>query len=92
MNPDTVLLILPRSSIGIKKGIRLANTCAVIDSDYYDADNEGHILICLQNDSETDVIIKAGERIAQGIFLTYGITKDDNTDHVRIGGIGSTGR
>lgn len=91
MEPDTVLLILPRSSMGIKKGITLANTCAVIDSDYYKADNEGHIMICLHNNSDTDVQIKAGERIAQGIFLTYGITKDDTADHVRTGGIGSTG-
>lgn len=91
MDINTVLLILPRSSMGIKKGITLANTCAVIDADYYGADNEGHILICLRNNSDTDVRINSGERIAQGIFLTYGITKDDTADHVRTGGIGSTG-
>lgn len=91
MEPDTVLLILPRSSMGIKKGITLANTCAVIDSDYFNADNEGHIMLCLRNNSETDIYINAGDHIAQGIFLTYGITKDDIADHVRTGGIGSTG-
>lgn len=91
MDANTVLLILPRSSMGIKKGITLANTCAVIDSDYYNAANEGHIMICLHNNSDSDVEIKSGERVAQGIFLVYGITKDDTADHVRTGGIGSTG-
>lgn len=91
MDSSSVLLILPRSSMGIKKGITLANTCAVIDADYFDADNEGHIMICLYNNSDNDVFIKAGERIAQGIFLVYGITRDDTADHVRTGGIGSTG-
>jgi dUTP pyrophosphatase len=86
-----VLLIFPRSSMGIKKGITLANTCGVIDLDYYFADNEGHIMLCLHNNSDNDVEIKAGDRIAQGIFVPFGLTKDDEVDHQRTGGIGSTG-
>lgn len=42
--------LLPRSGHGFKTGIRLANTVGVIDSDYYMADNEGHIMVKMQYD------------------------------------------
>ena len=46
MQEGFVLLIYPRSSMGIKFGLSLANTVGVIDSDYYGSSNEGHILNC----------------------------------------------
>lgn len=50
LQPDEVLLMVPRSSIGIKRDLMLANTVGVIDSDYYNnPDNEGNIAICLRN-------------------------------------------
>ena len=44
-----VLLIFPRSGLGFRYGIRLTNTVGVIDADYCNSDNEGHIIISLEN-------------------------------------------
>lgn len=85
-----MMLGVVRSSIGIKHDINLSNTCMVLDSDYYGADNEGHIMIALRNMKNYTVRLKAGDRIMQGVFLPYGITIDDNAEVVRTGGIGST--
>lgn len=84
------LQILPRSSVGFKYFIRLANTCGVIDEDYYNnEDNEGHIMIKLCDAKQTVRVI-AGDRVAQGIFLPFGVTYDDKGSGMRKGGIGST--
>lgn len=99
LEPGQFLLLLPRSSYGIKKHLMLANTCGVVDMDYYNnPDNEGNIGICLYNyNSPTTVIentayIKKGDRIAQGIIMNYETTEDeDNVKHQRQGGFGSTG-
>lgn len=92
MQPDEVLLILPRSSIGIKRGLILANTIGVIDSDYYNnPENDGNIAICLKNlNPHQTVVIEKGEKIAQGIFVKYLLVDNDNTTVKRKGGIGST--
>lgn len=86
-----VLVILPRSGSGFKYGVRLANTAGVIDSDYFNADNEGHIKIKLVGGTKT-YSVKAGDAFAQGIFLPYGITEDDECTEERHGGFGSTGK
>lgn len=87
-----VLHIYPRSGLGFKYRVQLNNTVGIIDSDYYYSDNEGHIFIKITNDSREGktVEVKAGEGFAQGIFLEYGITVDDDADGVRNGGFGST--
>ncbi len=92
------LAIVPRSGFGFKTSVRLANSVAVIDSDFYYADNEGHIMIKLRRpvsgnyqNGDRIVSVSCGERFCQGIFLPYGITVDDNIEAVRYGGIGSTG-
>lgn len=94
MEPDEVLMIYPRSSVGIKMNLMLANTTGVIDSSYVDnKDNEGNIIVALFNYGNKPQQIKAGERIAQGVFMKYLITDDDNTKNTeRSGGIGSSGR
>jgi dUTP pyrophosphatase len=84
------LLIVPRSSIGIKLGIRLANTIAVIDSDYYKADNDGHILLVLENTTDSIIELPQGKGIAQGITVTYEIAEGAESEDERRGGIGST--
>jgi len=86
-----VLLIYPRSGLGFKFGIRLANTVGVIDGDYANAPNEGHIMIKLINPTEQSLTLQAGTAIAQGVFTPYGITVDDNATAERQGGFGSTG-
>jgi len=94
IEPGWWLGILPRSGHGFRYRIQLDNTLGVIDSDYYHADNEGHILIKLTNDSLTEkqMILEAGDSFAQGIFLPYGITVSDDAMGKRQGGFGSTGK
>lgn len=90
MLDDEVLLVHIRSSLGFKYNIRLSNATGVIDSDYYFADNEGHIWLGVFNDGNEDFVIKRGDRIAQGIFMKY-LTAGDVVSEVRTGGLGSTG-
>ena len=93
MKPYEWLGIYIRSSLAVKYGIILANNVAVIDSDYYNnQDNEGHILIAITNISEKVYNVKKGDRIAQGIFHQYYRVDGDKTDGDRTGGIGSTGK
>ena len=89
-----VLIICPRSGQGFKYRLQLYNTVGVIDSDYFGADNEGHIFIKLTNvNREGKVLtVKKGEAFAQGIFLPFGITVDDDAMDKRTGGFGSTDR
>lgn len=92
IDEDYVLFIMPRSSLGFKYRLQLDNTVGVIDADYYNAKNEGHMFIKLTNDSRNgkEMLVKKNEGYAQGIFVNYGITVDDECDRVRVGGIGST--
>ena len=91
MQQNEVLMIYVRSSIGIKKGLTLANGTGIIDSDYYNNEgNEGNIGICLNNNTDEDVVLEENERIAQGVFLPYLISDDDAIVHTRVGGIGSS--
>jgi len=93
MMKDEVLEIYVRSSIGIKKGLVLANSVGIIDSDYYDnVDNEGVIGICLRNESDSSQEIKLDERIAQGIFKKYLVADNITETQIRSGGIGSTNK
>jgi dUTP pyrophosphatase len=87
-----VLSLYPRSGLGFKYRIQLNNTVGIIDSDYYNAKNEGHIMIKLTNDSNEGktLEIQKGDGIAQGIFTEYFVTYDDQADGVRTGGFGST--
>lgn len=92
MDEGWVLLIFPRSSLGIRQSLRLSNTTGVIDSDYYNAENEGHIMVPIHNGSTQPVTITRGERFCQGIFLPYGIADEAAPIMERTGGFGSTGR
>lgn len=87
-----VLKCYPRSGLGFKFRIQLDNTVGIIDSDYYESSNEGHIMIKITNDSKEDKIayIKKGDGFSQGIFSEYGITIDDDANEQRDGGFGST--
>ena len=89
-----VLTLYPRSGQGFKFRLQLYNTVGVIDSDYFGAANEGHIHIKIVNANREGKVlrVKKGEAFAQGIFLPFGITVDDDADAVRTGGFGSTDR
>ena len=85
-----VLKCYPRSGLGFKYKMRMANVVPIIDSDYYYSDNEGHIFLKLSNEGEKDISINSGDKIIQGVFVPYGITYDDCVNKTRNGGFGST--
>lgn len=92
MDESWVLKLYPRSGLGFKYRLQFNNTVGVIDSDYFYSDNEGHIFVKLTNDSNEGrtVDVTAGMGFAQGIFVEYGITVDDDAEGIRNGGFGST--
>ena len=94
IDPGYVLMLFPRSSLGFKYRLQLDNTVGIIDSDYYNAENEGHIMCKLINDSREEKMleIKAQSGFVQGIFLPFAITDDDEVSEERIGGFGSTSK
>ena len=93
MPKNEALFVFPRSSLAIKRGLMMSNSVGVIDADYYgNDDNEGHIMVPLINMRNEPVNILKGERIAQGVFIQYQKTTDDETENVtRLGGFGSSG-
>jgi len=92
MDDGWVLTLYPRSGQGFKYRLQLNNTVGIIDSDYFYSDNEGHIFVKITNDTneERTVEIPGGTGFAQGIFIEYGITVDDEVTEARNGGFGST--
>lgn len=89
--PDNwCLMIFPRSGLGFKYKLRLNNTVGIIDADYSDSDNEGHIFIRMTNESDKTLEVPQGSAFAQGIFVQYLLTEDDDTTTARNGGLGST--
>ena len=84
--------LYPRSGLGFRYRLQLDNTVGVIDSDYFDSDNEGHIMARITNDSREgkELSLARGTAFMQGIFMEYGVTQDDNAEDVRNGGFGST--
>ena len=92
MEPGWVLLIFPRSGLGFKHHLRLANTAGVIDSDYVSAPNGGHIMVKIVNGSDHAMTLRQGERFCQGLFVPYGLAEETEMPGARSGGLGSTGR
>jgi dUTP pyrophosphatase len=92
MQPGWVLMIFPRSGLGFKHQVRLANTVGVIDSDYFHAANEGHIMVRIVNGGDHAVSIAKGERFCQGVFLPHGLAEEEDVLADREGGFGSTGK
>ena len=93
MESDEVLILANRSSNPGKKGLILANSIGVVDSDYYEnPDNDGHIMYAFFNFKAEDVEIKKGERLGQAIFQKYLVTDNDIAQGERTGGFGSTNK
>lgn len=87
------LELAARSSMPLKYWFVLANGEGIIDADYYNnPDNEGHIMFQYINFSPSDIIIRKGERIGQGIIRKYYTTEDDIPGGERTGGFGSSGK
>ena len=94
IDENWVLKIYSRSSLGFKYRLWLDNLTGIIDSDYSNSDNEGHIFIKVTNNSLEDKIVRInrGDKFAQGIFVQYGTVIDDDVVEERIGGFGSTNK
>ena len=92
MEQEWVLKCYPRSGLGFKYRLQLNNTVGIIDSDYFYSDNQGHMFVKMTNDTNEGrtVELSAGTGFAQGIFLPFGITVDDDCKDSRNGGFGST--
>ena len=92
-DPSLVALLVPRSGLGIKHGIVLANTIGVIDSDY-----QGEIGIGIYNRGSAAYTVEPGERICQMMFVpvtqaSLSIVGEFSMDSARgSGGFGHTGR
>ena len=89
---DKVLLIVPRSGLGFKYGIKLSNTVGVIDADY-----RGELCVVLVNLSDSDFTIEPGERIAQIVLARHETIEWEETTELGAtrrgeGRFGSTGR
>lgn len=85
--------VFARSGLATKQGLRPANCVGVIDSDY-----RGEIKVALHNDSASEKIVQAGDRIAQLVFLPvyhdlkgFEVVDDLSETDRGAGGFGSTG-
>ena len=91
MKKGEVLKIYIRSSLGIKKGLKLANQVGIIDRDYFEnSKNDGNIGACIWNPTDEEIKIEKGERIVQAIFENFLESDNCNSKEKRKGGIGST--
>jgi dUTP pyrophosphatase len=84
-------LMCARSGLACKRGLRLSNNLAIIDSDY-----RGEICISLYNDSDVAQVIYPNDRIAQIMFTQYFLYDWEEVDELDStkrgqGGFGSTG-
>lgn len=92
MEEGYVLSMYPRSGLGFKYRVSLDNTVGIIDSDYSESDNEGHIIIKIHADTFNGdpITVPKGQAFVQGILSQYFITYEDEANGVRNGGFGST--
>ncbi len=58
--------VRPRSGLAIKSGITVLNSPGTIDADY-----RGEVKVILINLSDTDFVIKSGDRIAQLVIAKH---------------------
>ena len=85
-------ILLPRSGLGTKKGIVLANTVGLIDSDY-----QGQVMAAVKNTSNDAFIVTPLARIGQMVFVPvvhreFELVKEFTSASARgTGGFGSTG-
>ena len=91
LDANKVLEIYPRSSLGFKYRMKICNTVGIIDADYYNNENnEGHIMIKIENCGDDTIKLAAGSAFAQGIIKEYFTVDDKPVAEMRVGGMGST--
>ena len=90
---DEYIMLCNRSSNPGKRGLVLANSVGIVDSDYYgNPDNDGHIMFAFYNIFDHDVEIKKGDCIGQAIFKKFLLADGDKAQGERTGGFGSTSK
>lgn len=88
---DEVLILANRSSHPIKKGLVLANSIGIVESDYYgNPQNDGELMYAYYNFFPVDVTIKKHDAVGQAYFQKFLIADEDNATGKRLGGFGST--
>ncbi|MBN2427035.1 MAG: dUTP diphosphatase [Deltaproteobacteria bacterium] len=92
-DPGLMAVLAPRSGLGIKHGIVLANLIGVIDSDYH-----GEIKVGLWNRGKEPFIVEPGDRICQMLFVPVVqvdlelVEEFSNASARGAGGLGHTGK
>jgi dUTP pyrophosphatase len=91
-DPGYCALVLPRSGMGFKNGIVLANLVGLIDSDY-----QGQLMVPLWNRSQKTFILNPMERVAQMIIVPvmqaqFNVVEEFTATERGAGGFGSTGK
>jgi dUTP pyrophosphatase len=85
--------VFARSSTPLKRGLMVANGVGVVDSDYCGPNDE--VKIEVFNFTASAVHVRAGDRIAQGLFIPVARAEWQEADHeLRAGsrgGFGATG-
>ena len=83
--------IFARSSTPVKRGLMVANGVGVVDPDYCGATDE--VKIAVMNFTDEPVTVRAGDRVAQGIFLAAPLVEwvEAGADDPARGGFGSSG-
>lgn len=90
---DHALILASRSSNPMKKGIDLSNSIGIVDSDFCGPNDEIHLVI--SNLTDTTVELKAGDRVAQGLFVPITRPTFVETEQMQApdrGGFGTTGQ
>ena len=92
-DPRYFILLAPRSGLSVRRGVVLANTVGIVDSDYQD-----EIVIALLNRGKSKYIVQPGERVCQALFLPVARARLNFVEQFseitarHTGGFGSTGR
>lgn len=89
---NTFGMIVARSGLATKEGLRPANCSGICDSDY-----RGEYIIALHNDSDEIRYVEPNERVAQLILMSYVPMTFSLVNELTItergeGGFGSTGQ
>lgn len=91
-HPENHMLIMAARSSLHKKGLMLANSVAIGDTDF--SGNEDEYRAALYNFSDNPVSVEKGERICQGFFRKYERAEWEEVEDLgnqSRGGFGSTG-
>jgi dUTP pyrophosphatase len=91
---NRALFLFARSSTAKKYGFALMNRVGIVDMDYCQATNEGHIMLLVDRKAALSAYeFEAGERLAQGVIMPFMVDSSDTiVGKDRVGGFGSTGK